>query len=132
MLVSPRVAAVLVGVPALALAALGVLPRSGERTPPAARAAAPDGIHRIKHVVIIMQENRSFDSYFGTFPGADGIPMRDGVPTVCVPDPYARHCVRPFHTSAPLNLGGPHDHIDAVNDVDGGKMDGFVRSAHHG
>ena len=32
------------------------------------------GIHKIKHVVIIMQENRSFDSYFGTFPGADGIP----------------------------------------------------------
>ena len=36
---------------------------------------APDtGIHKIKHVVIIMQENRSFDSYFGTYPGADGIP----------------------------------------------------------
>ena len=28
------------------------------------------GIHRIRHVVIIMQENRSFDSYFGTYPGA--------------------------------------------------------------
>ena len=34
-----------------------------------------------------MQENRSFDSYFGTYPGADGIPMSNGVPTVCVPDP---------------------------------------------
>jgi phospholipase C len=30
------------------------------------------GIHKIQHVLIIMQENRSFDSYFGTFPGADG------------------------------------------------------------
>ena len=39
-----------------------------------------------------MQENRSFDSYFGTFPGADGIP-RGGV---CVPDPRGG-CVRPFH-----------------------------------
>ena len=28
----------------------------------------------IQHVVVIMQENRSFDTYFGTFPGADGIP----------------------------------------------------------
>ena len=45
------------------------------------------GIHKIKHVIIVMQENRSFDSYFGTYPGADGIPMRDGVPTVCVPNP---------------------------------------------
>jgi len=26
------------------------------------------GIHKIKHVIIIMQENRSFDSYFGTYP----------------------------------------------------------------
>jgi phospholipase C len=49
----------------------------------------PAGIHKIKHVIIVMQENRSFDSYFGTYPGADGIPMRRGVPAVCVPDPEA-------------------------------------------
>src|SRR5262249_32770408 len=42
---------------------------------------------KIQHIVIIMQENRSFDHYFGTFPGADGIPMANGVPTVCVNDP---------------------------------------------
>lgn len=34
-------------------------------------------IHKIQHVVVIMQENRSFDSYFGTYPGADGIPMQN-------------------------------------------------------
>jgi hypothetical protein len=45
---------------------------------------AAAGIHAIKHVVMIMQENRSFDSYFGTYPGADGFPMRGGRPTVCV------------------------------------------------
>ena len=55
------------------------------------------GIHKIQHVVIIMQENRSFDNYFGTFPGADGIPMQNGVPTVCVPDPQNGLCVKPFH-----------------------------------
>jgi Phosphoesterase family len=33
------------------------------------------GIQKIQHVVVIMQENRSFDSYFGTHPGADGIPI---------------------------------------------------------
>ena len=47
------------------------------------------GIHKIQHVIVVMQENRSFDSYFGTFPGADGIPMKHGVPTVCIPDPAA-------------------------------------------
>src|SRR5437588_3822308 len=44
------------------------------------------GIHKIRHVVIIMQENRSFDTYFGTYPGADGLPMRHGSPTACLPD----------------------------------------------
>jgi phospholipase C len=96
----------------------------------ASGAAFSAGIHKIKHVVIIMQENRSFDSFFGTYPGADGIPMRNGVPTVCAPDPNTRTCARPFHTSADLSLGGPHDHIDAVRDIDHGKMDGFITSAH--
>ena len=40
---------------------------------PTAQSGALRGIHKIRHVVIIMQENRSFDSYFGTYPGADGI-----------------------------------------------------------
>jgi hypothetical protein len=51
----------------------------------------------IQHVVVIMQENRSFDSYFGTFPGADGIPMQNGVPSICVPDPATSLCVGPYH-----------------------------------
>jgi phospholipase C len=47
----------------------------------------PVGIHKIKHVIVIQQENRSFDSYFATFPDADGIPIKRGRPTVCVIDP---------------------------------------------
>ncbi|HET7567595.1 MAG TPA: alkaline phosphatase family protein [Gaiellaceae bacterium] len=97
-----------------------------------ARAATLAGIHKIRHVVVIMQENRSFDSYFGTYPGADGIPMRDGVPTVCSPDPVTHRCVRPYHDTAARNAGGPHDHVDAVADVDGGRMDGFVGQAREG
>jgi phospholipase C len=85
-----------------------------------------DGIHKIKHVIIVMQENRSFDSYFGTYPGADGIPMRDGVPTVCVPDPRGG-CTRPYHDLADINGGGPHGEANAVADVNGGQMDGFIR-----
>ena len=85
------------------------------------------GIHKIRHVVIIMQENRSFDSYFGTYPGADGFP-----PNVCVPDPVLHRCIKPYHDPADRNAGGPHDHIDAVRDIDGGKMDGFIRQARGG
>jgi phospholipase C len=92
-------------------------------------ARGAEGIHNIKHVIVIMQENRSFDSYFGTYPGADGIPMRNGRPTVCIPDPNAGRCVRPYHTGADSERGGPHT-VDAANtDVDGGKMDGFIRAA---
>ena len=83
------------------------------------------GIHKIKHVIIVMQENRSFDSYFGTYPGVDGIPMSNGTPTVCVPNP-AGGCTRPYHDTADVNGGGPHGETNAVADVDGGKMDGFI------
>ena len=86
------------------------------------------GIHKIKHIVIIMQENRSFDTYFGTFPGAEGIPMKDGVPIPCVPQPHG-DCVKPFHDSEDSNGGGPHTHQNAVDDIDGGKMDGFLKQA---
>ena len=85
------------------------------------------GIHKIRHVVIIMQENRSFDSYFGTFPGADGIP-----PGVCVPDPQNGGCVAPFHDPSDLNYGGPHSLGNAVADIDNGLMDGFVAQAEQG
>ena len=93
---------------------------------PAGRYLVPAGIHKIKHVIIIMQENRSFDSYFGTYPGADGLPMRDGVPTVCVPNP-AGGCTRPYHDRADRNGGGPHAEGNAIADVDGGRMNGFIR-----
>ncbi len=59
-------------------------------------AAQPAGIHKIRHVVVIMQENRSFDSYFGTFPGADGIPAG-----VCVPDPLTRTAAGARTTTRP-------------------------------
>ena len=95
-------------------------------------AASLAGIHKIRHIVIVMQENRSFDEYFGTYPGADGIPRRDGGFTVCSPDPKTGRCFRPYHDTLDRNTGGPHEHLDAVRDVNGGKMDGFVRQARRG
>jgi len=89
-------------------------------------------IRKIRHVVVIMQENRSFDSYFGTYPGADGIPMANGQPTVCMPDPAASTCVKPFHNSADVNSGGPHSEANDIADIDGGKMDGFIGQAESG
>src|SRR5258708_21833047 len=81
---------------------------------------------KIRHVVVIMQENRSFDHYFGTFPGADGIPMQNGIPTVCVNDPKTNQCIKPFHDPNDINRGGPHGSANATEDIAGGKMDGII------
>jgi phospholipase C len=97
-------------------------------TPDAGTAAA-----KIQHVIVIMQENRSFDHYFGTFPGAEGIPMdQNGQPTVCNNDPKTNTCVKPYHQTEDANGGGPHDSRAFTTCVDGGKMDGFIQNVANG
>lgn len=81
---------------------------------------------KIKHIVVIMQENRSFDHYFGTFPGANGIPMQNGVPTVCVNDPATKQCVKPYHDPNDINYGAAHGAPAAMAAIHNGKMNGFL------
>ncbi|MEA2589735.1 MAG: hypothetical protein QOH66_2662 [Actinomycetota bacterium] len=100
---------------------------SASPAPTAAQAAG-----KIGHVIMIMQENRSFDSYFGTYPGADGLPAAGGKFTVCVNNPTTGTCVSPFHDAAEVNGGGPHGATNATTDIDGGKMDGFIAQAVNG
>ena len=112
-----------------ALSALAAIALLGFLTAPALAASVSQaGIHKIKHVVVIMQENHSFDNYFGTYPGADGIPGLAGNPgnVPCLPDPKFGGCQRPYHNPNDSGTGGPHNHVDAVADIDGGRMDGFV------
>jgi phospholipase C len=90
----------------------------------AAGAQAAEGIHKIEHVVVIMQENRSFDSYFGTYPGANGIPAG-----VCVHDPLNGGCVKPFHDPADRNFGGPHGPENSTNDIE---HEGWIAGAEKG
>ena len=99
---------------------------------PASSSAPVGPISKIRHVIVVMQENRSFDSYFGTFPGAEGIPMQNGVPSACVPDPLRHTCLEPYVDHADINAGGPHAAFNAAADIDGGKMDGFVNQAESG
>ena len=76
----------------------------------------------IQHVVVLMEENHSFDNYFGTFPGANGLPTN-----VCLPQKTSPTCVSPYHITAfPGDL--PHVNKAAVADIDNGRMDGFVKS----
>src|SRR5437588_10766684 len=95
-------------VPALLSVCLAFAQAAPARAQTVAPPSADSGIHKIQHVVIIMQENRSFDSYFATYPGADGIPMKDGRPLVCIPDMRSTQCAAPYHDPADVNGGGPH------------------------
>ena len=63
------------------------------------------GTPNVRHVVIIMMENRSFDEYFGTFPGVNGIPKNPN----CNPDPQTNQCIYPYHDTSLVN-GGAHAH----------------------
>jgi phospholipase C len=91
--------------------------------------AALTGIHKVQHAVVIMMENRSFDEYFGTYPGVNGLPKKNGQFTTCMPDPRAGHCQRPYHSTADVTGGGPHYAPDADADFNHGKLDGFISRA---
>jgi len=99
---------------------------------PSPTGASGQGVQKIKHIVVIMQENRSFDEYFGLYPGADGLPRQDGRFTVCVPDPANGGCVKPYHDPTDKNGGGPHGSASATEDVNAGQMNGFIGQAEGG
>ncbi len=84
-------------------------------------AADPKGV---EHVVVLMQENHTFDNYFGTFPGADGI--SEGT---CLPRSRTSSeagCVAPHHVDVPRTEDPDHGRGTALNAYNGGAMDGFV------
>jgi phospholipase C len=108
-----------VGTAGLLATALAAAPAAASAPPAPHQAVTP-----IKHFVFLMQGGRTFDNYFGTYPGADGLR-----PGICQPlataDPTGK-CVKPFvlgnDERAPLGADG----TIIANQWDGGKMDGFV------
>jgi phospholipase C len=128
--------ALLALLPAVALAISGLASASGrsEPDPPAASPAEPtpeaptepEGIFKLDHLIFIVQENRSFDHYFGTYPGVDGFRYQGGKPANCVPDPILgrRSCV--YRSTRERYKGGPHNRHAAVTSINGGAMNGFI------
>jgi phospholipase C len=77
----------------------------------------------INHIIYIIQENITFDHYFGTYPGADGIPADVKLAF----RPGGKPKFGPFHlakTAIPHDLN--HSWQAAQLAYDGGKMDGFL------
>ena len=105
---------------ALAIAGCGRATVPGQPAGAVIPAASAEPASPIRHVVILIQENRSFDNLFATFPGADGAThgkMRDAAGNVKV---------------VPLVKGGlveydvSHVHATFEKEYDDGKMDGFA------
>ncbi|GGJ28203.1 phospholipase C [Streptomyces brasiliensis] len=114
----------------------GLLPENLARA--ATQSPVKGSLSQIKHVVYVMMENRSFDHYFGTFPGARGfddptavkLPNGNSVfqqPDPANPDGY----LEPFHMST-ITTGAAaipslsHDWRDQHASWNQGKMDGWL------
>ena len=103
---------------------------------------------KIKHVFVLIQENHTFDNYFGLFPGVNGQTVENlgtalAQATDCVPDPVAERCQRPFliasnSTSsnfvadAPDIAGGNNGREDQELAINHGRMNGFLRDLEAG
>jgi phospholipase C len=111
-------------------------------TLPSEGGAASAPSTKIKHVIIVIQENRSFDNFFATFPGADGTttgnaaampgsianscPVSIGKPTT-IPLTKVDLLGKGFPSSYgyPTNQDLNHIYSGFQVDRDKGKMDGF-------
>jgi phospholipase C len=133
----------LTGATALSGVAAGaaVLPASLRRALAAALEAPPGGSLRdIEHIVILMQENRSFDHYFGTMAGVRGfadpaaIRLPGGAPVFRQPFPgHAQGYLAPFHldtrtTSAQATPGTDHSWPTQHLAWNNGTMDRWVQA----
>ncbi len=102
---------------------------------------ARSGGSKIQHIVIIVQENRSFDNFFDCFPGTDCVKQAPGPGPQPGPTSQASPCPAPLSTPTPgptptpiqiaFNASLPDYDIDHtycsafITEYDNGRMDGF-------
>jgi len=108
------------GAAAVVATAAGPMPGAGA----ASHASAPTPAPAIQHVIVVMQSGHSFDNYFGTRRGVDGIPANACQPLA----PKSTTCdVKPYHLSLDQARAGLADSLTVTRKaINGGKMNGFV------
>jgi phospholipase C len=100
------------------------LPSAGPASLPQVRA---DAASPIQHVVIVIQENRSFNDFFATFPGADGTTTgKVAEDPQCGINKGETLALTPSDLLVKRDLG--HRYSTYVTSRDHGKMDGFDRA----
>ena len=107
---------------AAAAAGFATMPTSIRRALAIPAQVDSGSIHDVQHVVILMQENRSFDHYFGTLRGVRGFKDRFPIPTATGKPVWSQwngeREVQPFHLdsdtmNAALVASLPHTFSDA-------------------
>jgi phospholipase C len=114
----------------LGLAGLGATTLGGLQGLLEEAAAAPPrtgSLKDIDHVVIFIQENRSFDHYFGTLSGVRGFGDKHGHKTFFQPD-LAGTRLHPFRVTQECLPDITHDWGPQHQSWNGGRMDGFITS----
>ena len=132
----------------LVLASLGLIVPAGcssaSGTPAVLARALPQSgspSQYISHVVVIVQENRTFENFFTGYPGANGPPSGCAIPEGRARPSITRHVARRGASSdcprgdisvalQPITFVGPdlgHDWQTSQIDYDKGKMDGFSK-----
>ena len=100
---------------------LAMLTLAAGRTFAAGNPAIP-----IEHIIVIVQENHSFDNYFGTYPGAHGIPAGTRLPEV----PNGPLVLVPFLATTKTPHDMMHSWQAAAVSYDNQRMDGFYWAAY--
>ena len=94
---------------------------------------ANSGITQLRHIIFYVQENRSFDHYFGMlgqYRASKGLPNDiDGIPTNVTLYNTKGQPVSPFHLQTFCVESLPINWNSSWTEVDGGKMDGFMKVA---
>jgi len=81
----------------------------------------------VRHVFVIYQENRSFDSYFGDFPGVDNLATTQArAHGFREWDAIGKTWITPFLLNASDTVDADHSRIALLAKVDHGRMDKFV------
>jgi phospholipase C len=78
----------------------------------------------IKHLIVLMQENHSFDNYFGTYPGVEG--LQAGIKMPIDPKNPGGGYVEPWHLGNTAITDISHSESTFKDQYNNGKMDGFV------
>ncbi|MFT3721371.1 phosphocholine-specific phospholipase C [Pseudorhodoferax sp.] len=121
----------------IAAATLAAFPPSIRRALAIPAHNATGTIQDVEHVVILMQENRAFDHYFGTLPGVRGFGDRFPIPLPDGRNVWQQRLadgsvVLPYHLdgsrgNAQRADGTPHDWHDSQQAWDDGRMDQWPR-----